>query len=152
MKIICTLLLLIGLSGLFPADAQHKKRADSVRVTIELNNKLNNKAPVDSVIVIFDRHNLTGAGTVRNVFYPVDNKLVIENVPEGKFYITVICLGIYKDSFTEVSYVYEKRKNKNVFNFRLKKSAEEFNPSLVSIPPEKIDPQNLAIFLKCFLR
>src|SRR6185436_16168413 len=104
MKFLCTLTLLIGLSWLYPAGAQHKKRADSVRVIIELNNDLNQKAPVDSVIVIFDRYNLSGAGTIKNVYYPVNNKVVIENVPEGKFYITVICLGIYKDSFTEISY------------------------------------------------
>ena len=144
MKLICTLLLWTGLSGLFTAEAQNKKRADSVRVTIELNNALNKQAPVDSVIVIFDRYNLTGAGTVKNVFYPVNNRVVIENVPEGKFYITVICLGIYKDSFTEVSYVYEKRRNKNAFSFRLKE-AEEFDPSAVSIPAEKINPLNLVI-------
>ncbi len=151
MKIICTLMLLTGLSGLFPAGAQHKKRADSVRVVIELNNELNKKAPIDSVIVIFDRYNLTGAGTIKNVYYPVNNKVVIEKVPEGKFYITVICLGIYKDSFTEISYVYEKRRNKNSFNFRLK-NAEAYDPADVSIPSEKIDPLNLLILRKRTMR
>ena len=151
MKFLCTLTLLIGLSWLYPAGAQHKKRADSVRVIIELNNELNQKAPVDSVIVIFDRYNLSGAGTIKNVYYPVNNKVVIENVPEGKFYITVICLGIYKDSFTEISYVYEKRRNKNSFNFRLK-NAEAYNPDDVFIPVEKIDPLNLLIHRKRSMR
>ena len=151
MKFLCTLTLLIGLSWLYPAGAQHKKRADSVRVIIELNNDLNQKAPVDSVIVIFDRYNLSGAGTIKNVYYPVNNKVVIENVPEGKFYITVICLGIYKDSFTEISYVYEKRRNKNSFNFRLQ-NAEAYDPSDVSIPAEKIDPLNLLIHRKRSMR
>jgi hypothetical protein len=151
MKFLCTLMLLIGLSWLFPAGAQHKKRADSVRVTIQFNNELNKKAPVDSVIVIFDRYNLSGAGTIKNVYYPVNNKVVIENVPEGKFYITVICLGIYKDSFTEISYVYEKRRNKNSFNFRLK-NAEAYNPTDVAIPSEKIDPLNLLILRKRIMR
>jgi len=151
MKFLCTLTLLIGLSWLYPAGAQHKKRADSVRVIIELNNDLNQKAPVDSVIVIFDRYNLSGAGTIKNVYYPVNNKVVIENVPEGKFYITVICLGIYKDSFTEISYVYEKRRNKNSFNFRLQ-NAEAYDPDDVSIPAEKIDPLNLLIHRKRSMR
>ena len=152
MKLAGTLMLLFGLSGLFPAGAQHKKRADSVRVTIELNNELNKKAPVDSVIVIFDRYNLSGAGTIKKVYYPIDNKVVIENVPEGKFYITVICLGIYKDNFTEISYVYEKRRNKNSFNFRLKKNAEPYDPEDISIPSEKIDPLNLLILRKRAMR
>jgi len=151
MKFLCTLTLLIGLSWLYPAGAQRKKRADSVRVTIELNNELNQKAPVDSVIIIFDRYNLSGAGTIKNVYYPVNNKVVIENVPEGKFYITVICLGIYKDSFTEISYVYEKRRNKNSFNFRLK-NAEAYDPGDVFIPAEKIDPLNLIIHRKRTMR
>jgi len=151
MKFLGTLMLLIGLSWLFPAGAQHKKRADSVRVIIELNNELNKKAPIDSVIVIFDRYNLTGAGTIKKVYYPVNNKVVIENVPEGKFYITVICLGIYKDSFTEISYVYENRRNKNSFNFRLK-NAEAYDPDDVSIPAERIDPLDLIIHRKRGMR
>lgn len=148
MKIIVTLLLLTGLSALQFAEAQHKKkRADSVRVTIELNNTLNKKAPVDSVLIIFDRYNLTGAGTVKRIFYPINNKVVIDNVPEGKFYITVQCLGIFRDSFTEVSYVYEKRKNKNSFQFRLQPN-EAYDPATVYIPAEKINPENLVVLKK----
>lgn len=147
MKIIITLILLTGLNGLQWVEAQAKKRADSVRVTIQLDNTLNKRAPVDSVMVIFDRFNLTGAGTIKRVFHPVNNEVVIENVPEGKFYITVICLGLFNDSFSEVSYVYEKRKNNNAFKFRLKPN-EAFDPAAVYIPAEKIDPQNLAILKK----
>ena len=144
MKIFFTLFLLIGPGGLFRTEAQHKKRADSVRVTIHLDNSVNNNNPVDSVLVIFDRYNLTQAGAIKKIFYPVNNIVVIENVPEGKFFIDIICLGIYQDNFSEVSYVYEKRKNKNRFQFRMG-YAEAFNTSEVYIPAEKIDPKNLSV-------
>ncbi len=144
MKTIFTLLLLIGLGGLMQADAQYKKRADSVRVTIHLNNRVNRNNPVDSVYIIFDRYNLTEAGAIKNIYYPVNNKVVIDNVPAGKFYITVTCMGIYRDNFSEVSYVYEKRKNKNTFHFRLQ-PAEAFDASSISIPGEKIDPSKLIV-------
>jgi hypothetical protein len=147
MKTIFTLFLLLGPGGLSRAEAQHKKRADSTRVTIHFNNNINRNNPVDSVLIIFDRYNLTGAGTVKKIFYPVNNKVIIENVPEGKFYITVICLGIYHDNFSGVSYVYEKRRNKNTFRFRLK-HAEAFNTSTVYIPAEKIDAANLSVLRK----
>jgi hypothetical protein len=139
MKKSLTLLLLLGLNGFFFEATAQKKRADSVQVTIRLDNSLNNNTPVDSVYVIFDRYNLTAAGTVKKVFYPVNNTVTIPAVPEGKFYITVLCLGIYRDSFSEVSYVYENRKNKNTFQFRLK-PAEFFNPDSILIPAEKITP------------
>ena len=144
MKTIFTLFLLIGLAGIFRSEAQHKRRADSVRVTIHLNNTVNNNSPVDSVLVIFDRYNLTGAGAIKKIFYPVNNKLIIENVPEGKFFIDIICLGIYHDNFSAVSFVYEKRKNKNRFQFRMK-YAEAFNSSAVYIPAQRIDPTNLSV-------
>lgn len=147
MKAVISLLLMaICLAGFNTARGQlSKKRADSVRVIIHLDNKANNHAPVDSVFLILDRFNLTGAGVIKQVVYPVNNKIVLENVPEGKFYITVICLGIYKDHFSDVNYVYEKRKNNNEFNFRLK-PAEPHDPNTVSIPAQKIDLSRLSIF------
>ncbi len=144
MKIAFTLLLLIGLGGLTKAGAQHKKRADIVKVTIHLNNRVNGNNPVDSVFIIFDRYNLTEAGTIKNIYHPVNNRVEIENVPEGKFYITVICMGIYHDNFSEVSYVYKNRKNKNIIHFRLQPT-EAFNASSINIPGEKIDPANLLV-------
>ncbi|MBC7850684.1 MAG: hypothetical protein H7Y31_13165 [Chitinophagaceae bacterium] len=120
---------------------------DSVRVTITLNNGRNSSAKVDSVLVIFDRYNGSGAGVVRRVFYPINNTITIENVPEGRFYINVICLGIYQDNFSDISYVYQKKKNRNRFSFRLER-AEPFEADNVNLPSQKFDMRQLAILRK----
>ena len=139
------LLLCLGMCITATVTAQNKKRSDSTQVVIYLENTLNKNAPVDSVLIIFDRYNLTGAGTVRKVYYPVNNTLIIPDVPEGKFFITVICLGIYHQQFSAISYVYDQRKNKNHFRFHLK-PAEAFNPVTVKIPAQKVNPLQFAIF------
>lgn len=125
----------------------NKKRADTVLVTITLDNSANGNAPVDSVMVILDRFDLSGAGVIKDVMYPKNNRIELQQVPEGKFYITLICLGIYQDNFSEISYVYERRKNNNEFTFRLK-PAEPYNPNDVRIPNEKVDFRKLSIFRK----
>jgi hypothetical protein len=144
MKVFIFLILIIGQGWLMQAKAQKKKKPDSTNVTIRFDNSINNHAPVDSILVIFDRYNLTEAGAIKQVFYPVNNKVVIKDVPEGKFFINVICLGIYKDNFSEISYVYEKRKNKNTFSFRLQPS-EVYNDTSIYIPKETIDPAKFLI-------
>ncbi len=138
-----TLLLLISLVGIQNLSAQNK-RADSVQVVIKLNNAANRHAPVDSAYIIFDRFDRSGAGVVKRLVYPEKNKIILDQIPEGKFFITVICLGIYKDTFTETSFIYEKRKNKNQFEFKLRK-AEAYNPNEVYIPGEKIIPPYFSI-------
>lgn len=145
MKKFCTLLFLFAVMASLPASAQARKRKDSTTVTIQLNNFRNKNAAVDSVVVIFDKHNRTGAGTVRQLFVPVNNEIVIPNVPEGKYYIDIYCLGIYQQYFREISYVYNGRKNRNRFRFSLG-PAEAFNRSTVYIPKENIDPARLSIF------
>ena len=136
--------LFLGLCGLTPAVAQGK-RSDSVEVVIRLDNSINKNAPVDSVLVIFDRVNLTEAGAIRQIVYPVNNVITLKNAPEGRFYITVVCLGIYNDNFTEINYVYEGRKNQNRFRFRMS-PAEAFRADGIKIPTERTNPLQFAIF------
>ena len=144
MKTILFLGVLFTFGFVTRATAQPKNRKDSVQVTINLNNAINKNTPVDSVLVIFDRFNLTAAGAVKQVFYPQKNIVTIDNVPEGKYFISVICLGIYKDNFSETSYVYEKRRNKNYFEFKLR-PCEPYIESDVYIPDEKINLSNLSV-------
>ena len=76
-----TLLLVIFLN--LPAQKRHK---DSVSLTIHLNNKANDQAQVDSVYLIFDRYDLSGAGLVKKVYHPVNNTIRVEELPKGKYY------------------------------------------------------------------
>ena len=104
MKPCCTLILVLVLLGSFDAMAQGKKNTDSVRVTLRFNNNINNNTPVDSVYVILDRWDLNGAGMIKKVYHPKDNVIVLDKIPWGKYYIDVYCLGIYQQSFSEVSW------------------------------------------------
>jgi len=74
-----TLLLVIFLN--LPAQKRHK---DSVSLTIHLNNKANDQAQVDSVYLIFDRYDLSGAGLVKKVYHPVNNTIRVEELTKGK--------------------------------------------------------------------
>jgi len=130
--------------GFAEANAQKKNNTDSVRVTLRFNNNVNNNLPLDSVYVILDRWDLSGAGMIKKMYQPKDNVIVLDNVPRGKYYIDVFCLGIYQQTFSEVSWVYNKRKNRNTFNFRMKES-EVYSDSTVRIPPQRIDWMKLTV-------
>jgi hypothetical protein len=52
----------------------------------------------DSVLVIFDRYDRTGAGIVFKVFKAdLDNGITVPEVPAGKYFVTVQCLGLHRD-------------------------------------------------------
>jgi hypothetical protein len=105
--------------------AQKKKHTDSVDVTISLRKRFARNAPVDSVYIFFDRYNHTGAGIIKKVYYPKDNKVVIPSVPPGKYYIGMFCLGTHMQYFSEVTFVNKRRSNK--LKFKMNRS-ETFVP------------------------
>ena len=114
---IVLLTMLLSSTGVF---AQKKKHPDLVDVTINLRKRFSKDAPVDSVFVFFDRYNHTGAGIIKKVYYPKDNKILIPDVPPGKYYIGMFCLGTHWQYFSEVTFV-NKRRNNNI-RFRLNRS------------------------------
>lgn len=140
MKTICTLSLILCLLGSTGTLAQPK--GDSATVTIQLNSVFNKKIDIDSVFVIFDRHDLSGAGVIKQVFYPVDNKVVIDNVPKGKYYVEVYSLGVYEQSFNEITTVSKRKSNKLRFRFN---ASEEYVPGAAVIPSEKSDLSHLNV-------
>jgi hypothetical protein len=120
MKLMYTLVLWTIILSSTQVCAQKKKYTDSVDVTINLAKRFSKNAPVDSVFIFFDRYNHTGAGIIKQVYYPKDNKVFIPQVPPGKYYIGLMCLGAHWEYFSEVTYV--NRRNKNKIRFRLKRS------------------------------
>lgn len=137
-------LLLLILHGPLAAQRFHKK-PDSARVIIRLNNDLNQNKAIDSVKIIFDKSDGTGAGFIKKIFFPVNNIIIIDSVPPGKYRMTIICPGIYQQQFSEETYVYKHRKNNNSFRFRLQ-PAEAFESNMVLMPAEKINCLRLSIF------
>jgi hypothetical protein len=122
---------------------QKSGKDSSTTVTITLQNASDKLSKIDSVFVIFDRYDLRGAGVIKKVFYPdIENKIEV-NLPKGKYYINIYCLGIYnKESFDRIVSA-KSGKNHNIF-LRLQASAL-FHQGGVRIPADHFDPSHLAI-------
>jgi hypothetical protein len=116
---------------------------DSGTVVITLQNASDKLSKIDSVFVIFDRYDLRGAGVVKKVFYPDTENKIRVNLPRGKYYISIYCLGIYnKESFDRIISAKSNRE-RNIF-LRLQASAL-YEQGLAKIPGEHFDPSHLAI-------
>jgi hypothetical protein len=136
------LLLFFFLTWLVPRALAQIPAADSVSVTILLKNK---KISVDSVFIIFDRYDLTGAGIIRKVFYPSHNQIVIEKVPRGKYYVDVYCIGVDHQNFTRISTVGRRRSNRVTVPL---KTFETYIPGTAIIPPSTVNLNNLIVTRK----
>ena len=116
---------------------------DSGTIVITLQNASDKLSKIDSVFVIFDRYDLRGAGVIKKVFYPdIENKIRV-NLPKGKYYISIYCLGIYnKESFDRIISA-KSKKERNIL-LRLQASAL-YQQGLAGMPGEHFDPSHLAI-------
>jgi hypothetical protein len=137
MRVICALLLFTTLLSSTQVWAQKKKHTDSVDVTINFRKRFANNAPVDSVYVFFDRYDHTGAGIIKQVCYPKDNKITILDVPPGKYYIGMFCLGTHMEYFSEVTFVNNRRSNK--LWFKLSRSETYVPGNYVSLMKFNLD-------------
>jgi hypothetical protein len=141
MKAVCVLAVLIMLLTAETATAQQSRLTDSVNVLIRLHPRNPKNPRVDSVLVIFDRYDHTGAGIVKRIYYPTDNQFTIPKVPEGRYYISIYCLGLYRDVFNDLMFV--NKRHSNNLRYKLTQS-EEYIPGTF-IPEVEIDFTNLAI-------
>jgi hypothetical protein len=75
---------------------------------------INAQDHTDSVLVIFDRFDHTGAGVIYQVFAAdQQNGVDISAVPAGKYYVTIQCLGLHHDRL-EKTITIKKQKNEKV--------------------------------------
>jgi len=142
MKTFSTLSVITYLFFSLATEGQSKKTADSLKVTIQLGNRMQSNSGIDSVFVIFDRHDLSGAGVIKQIFYPVNNQIVIEKVPKGKYYIEVSSLGYDQQSFNDIATVSERRNNKVKIKFN---PSEPYTPGSANIPNERINSSQLIV-------
>jgi hypothetical protein len=137
-----SILLLFILSCAMGQAVQRKADPDSTAIIITLNNNSNQNKPVDSVFIILDRYDRTGAGIVRQVFYPVNNKIAF-SIPKGKYFVDIFCLGaISKEHFGKIINANSNRNSKMIFKLR---GSAPYTPGLVSIPQEKVNFARLSI-------
>jgi hypothetical protein len=141
MKAVCVLAMLLMLLTAKTATAQSKRLPDSVNVLIRLHPRGDKNPLVDSVLVIFDRFDRTGAGIIKRIYHPTDNQFTIFNVPEGKYYINIYCLGFYRDTFNDLMFV--SKRHSNDLRYKLKRS-DEYRAGTY-LPDMEVDFTNLAI-------
>lgn len=125
--------------------AKAKKLAAVAVGTVQF--KLSNSVPDalhrDSVLIIFDRCDHTGAGVIYQVFYgDKDNNITIPVVPAGKYYVTIQCLGMHHDRLEKTVNI-KSNKNENV-KIALQDS-EEFSKDKVVIPAYTPNFSDLAV-------
>ena len=104
---------------------------------------INAQDHTDSVLVIFDRFDHTGAGVIYQV-YAADqqNGIDISAVPAGKYYVTIQCMGLHHDHL-EKTITIKKQKNEKI-NIALSAS-ELFSKDNVVIPVSHTKLTDLSI-------
>jgi|GEM_PF-1020821 len=123
------------------ADAVSKeassKKISGFNYTFNIDNKVNKNNSIDSVLVILDKFDHSGAGIVKKIYYPdANNQIVIEGLPTGRYYADVYVLGLYKKHFSSViRTVKSSRKNKARLQLDY---ADAYHPGNASIPEENI--------------
>jgi hypothetical protein len=97
----------------------------------------------DSVLVIFDRFDHSGAGVVYQIFYPnSDNSITIPAIPEGKYYVTIQGLGLHRDRIETVIKIKSQKSEILKIN---QDDSEVFSKDKVVIPAYHPDFSNLGV-------
>jgi hypothetical protein len=109
--------------------------------------KFNNLTPAttgkDSVLIIFDRYDHTGAGVIYKVFSADDNRnIIVDGVPAGKYFVTIQGLGLHRDRLETVVNVKSQKNHQMAINL---KDSEEFSKDNVIIPVSKTDLTALSV-------
>ncbi|HVU96326.1 MAG TPA: hypothetical protein VHE34_13945 [Puia sp.] len=130
-----------------PAPAPAATKASSSKAVLNAGSvRFQLNAPAtdqDSALVIFDRYDHTGAGVVYQMFAADStNGISIENVPAGKYYVTVQFHGVHRDRMEMLVRV-KAQKNGKV-HIKLD-DAEVFSKDNVRIPAYNPSFSDLAI-------
>jgi hypothetical protein len=127
------------------AEGGHQGSAKSNEGATQLTfNKSNfNNSSRDSVLIIYDRCDRSGAGIIRKVFHPsIDHSIYIESIPAGKYFVTIQCLGIHHERIEKII----KVRSKKCESLSVKLGdCDEFTKDNVVIPTEHTDFSKLKV-------
>ena len=123
--------------------AHSTKVANLGAVRFQFSNILSSQDHKDSVLIIFDRYDHTGAGVIYQVFAAdQDNSITIPEIPSGKYFVTIQCLGVHRDRMEKLISI-KKKKNEMV---RIALGASEvFSKDKVVIPAYNPNFSDLSI-------
>jgi hypothetical protein len=97
----------------------------------------------DSILIIFDRYDHTGAGIVYQVFAAdKDHGITVPSIPPGKYYITVQCVGLHRDRLEKIVTIRSQQSVTVRINLR---ASEAFCKKKVIIPSFHPDLSDLAV-------
>jgi hypothetical protein len=97
----------------------------------------------DSVLIIFDKYNHTGAGIVYQVFATDSTHgITIPAIPAGKYYVTIQCKGLHRDRVEKLVTIKAKKNEKVHVELE---AAEAFSKNDVVIPPFQPGFSNMTI-------
>jgi hypothetical protein len=86
----------------------------------------------DSVLIIFDRFDHTGAGVIFKVFTADSaNCINIPEVPAGKYFVTIQCLGLHHDRLDKLVSIKSNKNEKVRIDLKV---SEAFSKDNVVIP------------------
>ena len=94
------------------AVVETKKAVNSGTIRFQFNNP-GSADHQDSVLIIFDKYNHTGAGVVYQVFATDSTHgITIPAVPTGKYYVTIQCKGLHHDRVEKLVTIKAKKHEK----------------------------------------
>ena len=96
----------------------------------------------DSVLIIFDKYNHTGAGVIYQLFATDSTHGITIPVPAGKYYVTIQCKGMHRDRVEKLVTVKAKKHAK--VHVKLE-AAEVFSKETVVIPVYRPSFADMAI-------
>jgi hypothetical protein len=119
-----------------PAKTSSKAVVNAGTVRLQFNTIKTADDHQDSVLVIFDRYDHTGAGVVFQV-YATDSEhgITIPTVPAGKYFVTIQCRGLHSDRMEMLVNVKAQKSEK--VKIKLEDS-EVFSKENVKIPAYKL--------------
>lgn len=142
--ITCLLLTVAAHAEKGPKASATKIAASEGSVKFQFNHLLQGLTPKDSVLIIFDRCDHTGAGVIYQVFYAdQDKNVTIPAVPTGKYFVTIQCLGMHRDRMETIIHVKSQKNEQVKINLT---ACEEFSKDKVVIPAYQPNVADLAAF------
>ena len=97
----------------------------------------------DSILIIFDRYDHTGAGVVHQVFAAgSDQSITVPDIAPGKYYVTVQCIGLHRDHLEKIVTIRSQRSETVRIDLT---PSEAFSKNNIVIPAFHPDLSNLSV-------
>lgn len=97
----------------------------------------------DSILIIYDRYDRSGAGIIFKVFYPTNDHMIsIPDIPAGKYFVTIQCLGKHHDRFEKIVKI--KSGKCQTISITLE-HCDDYKKEAVVIPKDNINFSKLSI-------